>query len=83
MEYSTKKILWTEETIVHLSLWDVAGQDYFANMSRLFYRGASGAIVVFDCTNQGSFNQALKWKQDFDMKAQEILPVILFANKVC
>lgn len=68
-----------------LQLWDIAGQERYACLHRSFYKGAIGAIVVFDCTNQQSLEKAKVWKTDIDAKITwhgKKIPTILFANKV-
>lgn len=69
-----------------MQIWDLAGQDYYRAMTRTYYKGASGCLVVYDITNRRSFEQAKAWKQDLDQKVYlpncEQLPCILVANKV-
>ena len=56
-------------------------------MTRTYYKGAAGCVIVCDITNRKSFEQAKVWKQDLDAKVFlpncECLPCILVANKVC
>lgn len=61
------------------------GQERFKEMSRVYYKGAMGAIVVFDITNSSSLEAASEWKQDLDSKVCLTsgcpLPAVLLANK--
>lgn len=54
-------------------------------MSRVYYKGAMGAIVVFDITNSSSLEAASEWKQDLDSKvcltSGRPVPAVLLANK--
>lgn len=54
-------------------------------MTRVYYKEAAGAIVVFDVTRAATFEGALKWKSDLDQKLQLLdgrpIPSILVANK--
>jgi hypothetical protein len=45
---------------------DVAGQERFGNLTRVFYKGAAGGFIVFDVTRNSSFKGVAKWKQDID-----------------
>lgn len=55
-------------------------------MTRVYYKDAHGALVVFDCTRQNTYDGALRWKTDLDSKItladEKPLPAVLVANKV-
>jgi len=71
-----------------LQLWDIAGQERFGSMTRIYYKAAAGALIVFDVTKPDSFESVIKWKEDFsiNIKSYEPLtkdiPIILVGNKV-
>merc|ERR1711892_1621569 len=71
--------------VVRLQLWDIAGQERFGNMTRVYYRDAAAAFVVFDLSRIATFEAAAKWKEDLDMKVitgdGSKVPAILLANK--
>ena len=54
-------------------------------MARTYFRGASGCVVMFDVTNQKSFDSAREWKQELDAKVElpngENIPCVLLGNK--
>lgn len=55
-------------------------------MTRVYYKEAVGAFVVFDITRASTFEAVQKWKSDLDSKVQlpdgSPLPCVLLANKV-
>jgi GTPase SAR1 family protein len=56
-------------------------------MTRVYYKEAVGAMVVFDVTRVGTFDAVAKWKNDIDCKVtlppdDRPIPVVLLANKV-
>lgn len=57
----------------------------FKKMSRVFYKGAMGAVVVFDITKSSTLEAASAWKQDLDSKvylnSERPVPAVLLANK--
>mmetsp|Transcript_15887 Transcript_15887/g.49684 ORF Transcript_15887/g.49684 Transcript_15887/m.49684 type:complete len:217 (-) Transcript_15887:29-679(-) len=86
VDFALKVIKWDDHTEVRLQLWDIAGQERFGNMTRVYYKEAVGALVVFDVTRVGTFEAVSKWKADIDSKVtlpphDKPIPVVLLANK--
>ncbi|KAL0267667.1 UNVERIFIED_CONTAM: hypothetical protein PYX00_009868 [Menopon gallinae] len=85
VDFALKVLYWDQNTIIRLQLWDIAGQERFGNMTRVYYKEAVGAFIVFDVTRSGTFDAVQKWKQDLDSKIQlsdgSPIPCILLANK--
>uniref|UniRef100_A0ABI7X2L3 RAB17, member RAS oncogene family n=1 Tax=Felis catus TaxID=9685 RepID=A0ABI7X2L3_FELCA len=67
---------------VKLEIWDTAGQEKYHSVCRLYFRGASGAILVYDITRRDSFCKAQQWLQDLEREAPpgEVV-VMLVGNK--
>mmetsp|Transcript_22859 Transcript_22859/g.64250 ORF Transcript_22859/g.64250 Transcript_22859/m.64250 type:complete len:224 (+) Transcript_22859:92-763(+) len=89
VDFALKVINWDENSVVRLQLWDIAGQERFGNMTRVYYKEAVGAFVVFDITRLETFEEVKKWKADIDSKVflgtgpdRKPIPVCLLANKV-
>ena len=55
-------------------------------MTRVYYKEAVGAFIVFDVTRASTFEAVQKWKNDLDSKVQladgSAIPTVLLANKV-
>eukprot|EP01130_Rhizamoeba_saxonica_P005495 TRINITY_DN2193_c0_g2_i1.p1 TRINITY_DN2193_c0_g2~~TRINITY_DN2193_c0_g2_i1.p1 ORF type:complete len:152 (+),score=36.32 TRINITY_DN2193_c0_g2_i1:468-923(+) len=66
-----------------MQLWDIAGQERFGTMTRVYYKDAAGAILVFDITDRSSFDAVEQWRQDLYDKLyrDQDIPMILLANK--
>jgi len=62
------KVFKIEDSTVQLVLWDIAGQIKFETMRQQFYLGSDGIFLVFDLTNQKSFENISSWY--FDVKNQ-------------
>ena len=71
---------------VTLQIWDTAGQERFQSLGRAFYRGAEACVLVFDITNQKTFENLSIWKQEFLVKAMpkdpDSIPFFVLGNKV-
>ncbi|XP_032072487.1 ras-related protein Rab-32 [Thamnophis elegans] len=85
VDFALKVLNWDTRTLVRLQLWDIAGQERFGNMTRVYYKEAVGAFVVFDVTRGSTFEAVSKWKHDLDSKVAlpngSPIPTILLANK--
>ena len=64
-----------------LSLWDTAGQETYKSITRSYFRGASGALLVFDLSRRSSFDSVTAWLNDLRQIAEEGIVVILVGNK--
>ncbi|KAL1981535.1 hypothetical protein VTN96DRAFT_2470 [Rasamsonia emersonii] len=64
-----------------LSLWDTAGQETYKSITRSYFRGASGALLVFDITRPSTFASATQWLHDLRQIAEEGIVVVLVGNK--
>ena len=62
---------------VKLQIWDTAGQDRFRTMSSTYYRGADGAIIVYDVTSLESFNNVGRWLEDMNMYNRNVYKIIV------
>ncbi|KAG0204353.1 rab32, member RAS oncoprotein [Mortierella sp. GBA30] len=85
VDFALKVIQWSPDTVVRLQLWDIAGQER-GNMTRVYYKEAVAALVVYDVTRPKTFEAVKRWKADLDSKVS--LPwgggpihAILLANK--
>ena len=75
------KTMYLEDRTVRLQLWDTAGQERFRSIISSFYRGAHGIILVYDVTNQDSFNSIEQWMQDVKCYASDNVHKLLVGNK--
>ncbi|KAH8739595.1 Rab2 GTPase [Cryptosporidium ryanae] len=64
-----------------LQIWDTAGQESFRSITRSYYRGAAGALLVYDITRRDTFNHLEKWLIDVKRNATPNMVIILVGNK--
>jgi len=85
VDFAVKVVEWDDKTTVSLQLWDIAGHERFGNMTRVYYKYAIAAIIVFDVSRPATFEAITKWRDDVNSKvvlgSQEPIPVLLLANK--
>ena len=49
---------------IKLQIWDTAGQERFRAVTRSYYRGAAGALMVYDVTRRSTYNHLSTWLTD-------------------
>eukprot|EP01115_Flamella_aegyptia_P009667 TRINITY_DN41367_c0_g1_i1.p1 TRINITY_DN41367_c0_g1~~TRINITY_DN41367_c0_g1_i1.p1 ORF type:complete len:216 (+),score=67.80 TRINITY_DN41367_c0_g1_i1:91-738(+) len=80
VDFALKTLRWEDRLNIRLQLWDIAGQERFGHMTRVYYKEAVGAMIVYDVTREKTFQAVTKWKADIDENLSDI-PVLLLANK--
>lgn len=71
-----------ENEVVKLQLWDTAGQERFSAITKSYYRGAHGIIVIFDLSNENSFKSLEGWFRKIRENASPACEVVLLGSKV-
>ncbi|KAG7274300.1 hypothetical protein CRUP_023995, partial [Coryphaenoides rupestris] len=66
---------------VRVQIWDTAGQERYQTITKQYYRRAQGIILVYDITNEPTFQHVMSWASDVDEKAPEGIQRILVGNK--
>lgn len=66
---------------IKLQIWDTAGQESFRSITRSYYRGAAGALLVYDITRRETFDHLASWLEDARQHANPNMTIILVGNK--
>eukprot|EP00414_Alexandrium_minutum_P003812 CAMPEP_0113820718 /NCGR_PEP_ID=MMETSP0328-20130328/1380_1 /TAXON_ID=39455 /ORGANISM="Alexandrium minutum" /LENGTH=236 /DNA_ID=CAMNT_0000788653 /DNA_START=117 /DNA_END=825 /DNA_ORIENTATION=+ /assembly_acc=CAM_ASM_000350 len=66
---------------IKLQIWDTAGQERYRSVTRSYYRGAAGALIVYDITNRDSYNHLINWLADARTLARADISIITVGNK--
>jgi len=69
-------------TTVNLSIHDIGGQKRFEAFRQIFYKGSSGAIIVYDITREASFRNVLQWAKELRNECKHRTEIVLVGNKV-
>lgn len=79
--YLDKKISVGNQS-VQLSLWDTAGQERFHALGPIYYRDADGALLVYDITDEQSFQKVRTWVRELRRIVGEDIEISIAGNKI-
>lgn len=76
------KIIKVGEDILKLTVWDTAGQERFRSLPKKYYHKADAILLLFDVTDQTTFDNVSTWIEDIKKTAEANLTIYLIGNKV-
>ena len=79
-EFGTK-IIELEGKFIKIQVWDTAGHEAFQSITRTYYRGAAGALLVYDITRRDTYVHLIKWLSELKENAPKDITIILIGNK--
>lgn len=81
-DFASKKIS-LNNINYNLLIWDLAGQPLFKDIRKAYYRGCSGALILFDLTRIETFKSLPNWIEELvSNNKNERIPIVLIGNKV-
>lgn len=80
VEHATKTLLIENKTI-KAQIWDTAGQERYRAITSHYYRGAVGALLVYDITDYSSFENVVTWLWELREYADSEIIIVLVGNK--
>ena len=66
---------------IKLQIWDTAGQERFRTITTAYYRGAMGIMLVYDITNEKSFENIKNWIRNIEEHASADVEKMILGNK--
>ena len=80
VEFGATNIRINEKNI-KLQIWDTAGQESFKSITRSYYRGAAGALLVYDITRRDTFTHLTRWLEEVRQHGNPDMCIMLVGNK--
>ncbi|XP_042401668.1 ras-related protein RABA5a-like [Zingiber officinale] len=80
VEFQTQKML-IDEKEIKAQIWDTAGQERFKAVTSAYYRGAVGALLVYDISRRRTFENIGRWLNELQTHSDMNVVVILVGNK--
>lgn len=68
--------------IFKIEIWDTAGQERYKSITAAYYKGAKGALIVYDVTSKSSFNNLDKWIKEIKERGDNNVKLMIAGNKV-
>eukprot|EP01125_Pyxidicula_operculata_P000843 TRINITY_DN1073_c0_g1_i3.p1 TRINITY_DN1073_c0_g1~~TRINITY_DN1073_c0_g1_i3.p1 ORF type:complete len:211 (-),score=13.86 TRINITY_DN1073_c0_g1_i3:201-833(-) len=66
---------------IKLQIWDTCGQESFRSITRSYYRGAQGVLLVYDVTRRETFEHLGSWLEECTQSGEDNLTIVLVGNK--
>ena len=82
LDYRLKNITLENGKNIKIQIWDTAGQDRFRAITKNYYKGAHGIILIYDITNKKSFENVRTWINQIKEEVSEKVSIILVGNKI-
>ena len=80
VEFATKSIK-TEGKTIKAQIWDTAGQERYRAITSAYYRGAVGALLVYDISKHATFENVERWLKELRDHADSNIVIMLVGNK--
>ncbi|KAK7305804.1 hypothetical protein VNO77_43716 [Canavalia gladiata] len=80
VEFATRT-LQVEGKTVKAQIWDTAGQERYRAITSAYYRGAVGALLVYDITKRQTFDNVQRWLRELRDHADSNIVIMMAGNK--
>ena len=81
LDYRLKSMTLKNKKNIKLQIWDTAGQDRFRAITKNYYKGANGIILIYDVTNLQTFENVKNWITQIREEANKNVVIFLAGNK--
>ncbi|XP_009798472.1 ras-related protein Rab11D-like [Nicotiana tabacum] len=80
VEFQTRTLV-IQHKSVKAQIWDTAGQERYRAVTSAYYRGAVGALLVYDITKRQTFDHIPRWLEELRAHADKNIVIMLIGNK--
>ena len=82
LDYRLKTLTLKSGKKVKLQIWDTAGQDRFRTITKNYYKGAHGIILIYDVTNSDTYDNVENWISQIKEEASPNVVIYLVGSKI-
>ncbi|KAJ8546559.1 hypothetical protein K7X08_032633 [Anisodus acutangulus] len=80
VEFATRSLT-VDTKVIKAQIWDTAGQERYRAITSAYYRGAVGALLVYDVTRRSTFENVEKWLKELRDHTDQNIVIMLVGNK--
>ena len=80
VEFLSKTYLINQE-VFKIEIWDTAGQERYKAITTTYYKGAKGALIVYDITRKETFDSVDRWISELNNSGDKNMTMLLIGNK--
>ncbi|XP_011023129.1 PREDICTED: ras-related protein RABA3-like [Populus euphratica] len=81
VEFQTRTVT-IKGKVIKAQIWDTAGQERYRAVTSAYYRGALGAMLLYDITKRPTFDHVARWVEELRAHADNSIVIMLIGNKV-
>ena len=82
LDYKLKNVQLDDGKMYKIQIWDTAGQDRFRSITKNYYKGAHGIVLIYDITDKKTFENVRNWVRQIKEEVSDKVCIILVANKI-
>ena len=82
LDYRLKTMTLKNNKNIKLQIWDTAGQDRFRALTKNYYKGANGIILIYDISTTQTFENVKVWINQIKEEANANVIIYLVGNKI-
>ena len=82
IDYKLKNIYLEDDKLVKLQIWDTAGQDRFHSITKTYYKGANGIILIYSVIDKKTFANVRNWLSSIKNEVSDKVVIFLVGNKI-
>ena len=82
LDYKLKNVQLDDGKMVKIQIWDTAGQDRFRSITKNYFKGAHGIVLLYDITDKGTFESVRNWIKQIKEEVDDNVCIILVGNKI-
>ncbi|KAI5564822.1 hypothetical protein BDE02_14G084500 [Populus trichocarpa] len=80
VEFQTRTVI-IKDKVIKAQIWDTAGQERYRAVTSAYYRGALGAMLVYDTTKRPTFDHVARWVEELRAHSDNSIVIMLIGNK--